>query len=581
MMVNENPCSVSVCTDMQNPLFAFFHLSSEKKFIVLEIAIMLLALTLFTVFSISYWGFFQDDSYVILRYAHNLLEGNGLTFNPSEAVEGYTELLWTLLVAAGLAAHLPAIGLMKVLSMIFAVLALITLWLCARLQIGKPILNAVPSLFLAVNPSFVLWSQGGLGTTLFAFLILTHFYGLLRYFASPTRSNLCITSLSMMLAIFSRPEAVIYLGISAMTLLIKAHRNRRWLDVGIFLGASLTALIALYAFRLSYYSDFYPNTYYAKVSNNPMQWVHGAMEFYKGVVQVDFNFIFLLIPLCLLFRRRLSLGTVWLLAAIVMHTIYYIRIGTDLLPMNRLYHPTYAFLYLAFADVLASVSAHFQQGVTPIKRNMIAGSLSLICAAYASVLILSLLAIAPYRGVLTCLENAHGTIGRWLELHANPGDKVAVTDVGATSYYAKNLYILDLLGLTDRTVAHALHDTGYNPWLNYLSNQDLDYPKKEKAFEDKVKTYFTEKQPRYVVVQISIQPSDFDQMQRYIAQPPVNFNAFLLAHTPQRVSHLLFEDEHVANNYHVALVRPYDPYYAYYILLERNKTEVSGQTRSG
>ena len=40
-----------------------------------------------------------DDSFISFRYALNLIEGSGLVYNPGERVEGYSNLLWTLLVA--------------------------------------------------------------------------------------------------------------------------------------------------------------------------------------------------------------------------------------------------------------------------------------------------------------------------------------------------------------------------------------------------------------------------------------------------------------------------------------------------
>lgn len=41
-----------------------------------------------------------DDAFIPFRYARNLAEGYGLVYNPGEFVEGFTNLLWTLLVAA-------------------------------------------------------------------------------------------------------------------------------------------------------------------------------------------------------------------------------------------------------------------------------------------------------------------------------------------------------------------------------------------------------------------------------------------------------------------------------------------------
>ncbi|MGI8649822.1 MAG: hypothetical protein ACR2KW_05520, partial [Rubrobacter sp.] len=43
----------------------------------------------------------NEDAFISFRYARNLLAGDGLVFNPGgERVEGITNLLWTLLLAA-------------------------------------------------------------------------------------------------------------------------------------------------------------------------------------------------------------------------------------------------------------------------------------------------------------------------------------------------------------------------------------------------------------------------------------------------------------------------------------------------
>ena len=47
-----------------------------------------------------YW-FLTDDAFISFRYARNLSNGDGLVFNPGfERVEGYTNFLWVILLAA-------------------------------------------------------------------------------------------------------------------------------------------------------------------------------------------------------------------------------------------------------------------------------------------------------------------------------------------------------------------------------------------------------------------------------------------------------------------------------------------------
>lgn len=60
-----------------------------------------------------------DDSFISFRYARNLAEGHGLVFNAGERVEGYTNLAWTLMLAAGARAGLDPIALSGILGILF------------------------------------------------------------------------------------------------------------------------------------------------------------------------------------------------------------------------------------------------------------------------------------------------------------------------------------------------------------------------------------------------------------------------------------------------------------------------------
>ena len=51
------------------------------------------------------WG--SDDAYITYRYAVNLLQGWGPVFNPGEAVEGYSNPLYLIVVTALMAAVGP------------------------------------------------------------------------------------------------------------------------------------------------------------------------------------------------------------------------------------------------------------------------------------------------------------------------------------------------------------------------------------------------------------------------------------------------------------------------------------------
>src|SRR5262245_63366246 len=59
-----------------------------------------------------------DDAFISMRYARNLVDGHGLVYNlDGERVEGYTNLLWTLLLAAAMACRLDPVLVAKVLGL--------------------------------------------------------------------------------------------------------------------------------------------------------------------------------------------------------------------------------------------------------------------------------------------------------------------------------------------------------------------------------------------------------------------------------------------------------------------------------
>ena len=66
-----------------------------------------------------YYSLF-DDAMISMRYAANLAHGHGLTWNPGERVEGFTNPLWTLVMAlaALVFSQTGAVLAMHILSLI-------------------------------------------------------------------------------------------------------------------------------------------------------------------------------------------------------------------------------------------------------------------------------------------------------------------------------------------------------------------------------------------------------------------------------------------------------------------------------
>ena len=81
--------------------------------------IVLVAFAAATLHALAYAGVTSDDAFISLRYAENLLAGEGLRYNAGrEPVEGFSNPLFTLAAAALMAAGVDALVAVKALGLV-------------------------------------------------------------------------------------------------------------------------------------------------------------------------------------------------------------------------------------------------------------------------------------------------------------------------------------------------------------------------------------------------------------------------------------------------------------------------------
>ena len=281
--------------------------------------------------------FLCDDAFISFRYARNLLEGHGLVFNPGEYVEGYTNFLWVLELAAlwgvlGIPPERAApwlsvactVGVVAVLGVWLArVPGVRHRWLVAWMAFG----------LLCTSATFAVWtSGGGLETRQFTLFMVAAVVCLSLWRSG--RRGLVAASLSLALAAWTRPEGLltglVCIGWFAVQSMVDAGRLRPdWRRLA-WLAAPFVVLVAAhYVFRYAYYGEWLPNTYYAK---HVRPWYESGFR-YLWAAALETG-LYLLLPLAAVAARerwRSHRDGSFALPLVLMgvHMVYVMRIGGD------------------------------------------------------------------------------------------------------------------------------------------------------------------------------------------------------------------------------------------------------------
>ena len=210
-----------------------------------------------------------DDAMISMRYARNLAAGHGLVWNAGETpVEGYSNFAWTLFMAAlHLVAAEPLISLFVSIAGLALLLAnIVVVWSIARrLAPGRPRAAALAALMVACFYSLGYWTLRGMEVGLLALAIDAAVLGVLVLEGGGSAALLAaaLTLLPLVRADGALP-ALLVGGYAYAT---SARRSgRAW----IFLALPLAAVAAHTGFRLWYYGDWMPNTYYLKMTGAPL-----------------------------------------------------------------------------------------------------------------------------------------------------------------------------------------------------------------------------------------------------------------------------------------------------------------------
>lgn len=295
-----------------------------------------------------------DDAFISYRYALNLVEGHGLVYNAGERVEGYSNFLWTLWCVVPIVLGIRC-ETWTMMSGIVCYAGTLTLLGDTSRRLGKKLgttsILPIAAILCAAPADMAVFATSGLETSLFTMLATAGFWVFVSGETSG-RHRPIVAGFVMTLAALTRPDGVIFgavLGAAFLTL-----ANPRWRTALSYAAAFAIPHAAFVTWRIWYYGDFFPNTYYAK-SGNLAWWSQGWAYFllylqkYWAVGACVLGLAALVVP------DRGDTGTAdrllykVLLVATAMaaiYTLYIVRVGGDFMFARMLIPATPFYLLL-------------------------------------------------------------------------------------------------------------------------------------------------------------------------------------------------------------------------------------------
>ncbi len=433
------------------------------------------------------FDFVTDDAYISFVYTRNLVEHGQLTFNPGDAVEGYTNFLWTVLLAGPMLLGIPPEISSRVLGTAFAIGTLFVVFRLTERLVGRGRPWAyLPPLLLATSSGFACWSSGGLETQLFTFLVACALDAYVAADVEPRRLLRVGTFLA--LAAMTRPEGLLVtavIGVHRIGVKAAARKLVPTPDELGCLGAFLIVWGPWFAWRWWYYGWPFPNTYYVKAAGQTTADYDRALRSagftYVGqwIDQARLLWASPLILAGLLSATRVRLLFVTLVLPLAGAYLYYvIGVGGDFMGLHRFIMPLFVIAAvlvglgvdriattvlderardvtgIALAAVLATGFAYHQQGLTArsrYPRNADERSWKGIDSP----------------GYLIAYTENRAAIGRAMNGCFRDDDFSIVGGAGAQPYLAR-MRAIDVFGLVSSRIAHEVAPSnprpGHNKW---------------------------------------------------------------------------------------------------------------------
>lgn len=382
-------------------------------------------------------AFVQDDAYIYFRYVANAVAGHGLVFNPGQHVEGFTSPSWLAILLLARLFTSDVIAVARGVGLLFGATLIVLAFLFGRrFTAERPGgVGLATALVVAASPALAYWAGAGLETSLYCFL-----FGLCLWLFL-NRSGLLAAGLAALL--WTRPEGPLVMALLLVAEMIVEKSVPRY-TTRCAIIAALMWLPGL-LFRYWYFHSWFPNPFYAKVPFDYEQLISGLGYGWELVRDYPYYLIGLIAPVVRWRHGDDTTRSLWLVT--IGYALSVILIGGDTLKVHRFFLPL--LLPLAFLTVDAT-----RRLVARVPR------LSPTIGTMATVLLLCTASgVRQWERVVGSAERERALTYNMAKLFAGISKcdagsfSIAATTIGAFGYHAQGHELIDMLGLTDTTVA--------------------------------------------------------------------------------------------------------------------------------
>ncbi|MDP8228925.1 MAG: hypothetical protein P9M15_05680 [Candidatus Electryoneaceae bacterium] len=416
--------------------------------------------------------YIMDDAFISFRYSKNLIEGNGLVWNIGERVEGYSNFLWTMLVAGWMLIGVKPETSTLWMGMIFHLAGLIMTYLMASRLLKSRDWGLLVMILVGTNYTVSSMASSGLETPLqlLLFLLAGHLF-VLGVENGWTNRRTLMLSVVLNIAMLTRPDSVILVA-AAVIGYYYTKKDRHYTDF-IRLAIPFALIFLPYLiWKTGYYGSLFPNSYHAKV--------RGLSGVLYGLFYIYlFSISYFLLPYFFmviwrgksLYRDYPVIGYLALFVSVWI--IYVIGVGGDFMDFRFMIAVT-PFIFIVILEVLKRYISDNRLR-TALIIVLLLGTFHHTFAFKRIILGYGVEKVNELADHLVRPDQNWNAVGKRLnELFGGTDVVLGVGPAGAIPYYC-NTTCIDLIGLTDAEIPKIAESFSVVPGHRIISPLDYLY----------------------------------------------------------------------------------------------------------